>query len=568
MKTISLFFFICICFSQISFTQFDGNTSPTYPELIAYYQNKAQEHKEIELYAMGTSDYGLPIYVCFVNGAQDSIQTFKKAKEKTTVLINNAIHPGEPDGVNACVLWLEEWIRGGKRCENLPIVAIIPAYNVGGMMNRSSHSRANQDGPEEYGFRGSAQNLDLNRDFIKMDSKNMFAFASIYQAVNPDVFIDTHVSNGADYQYILTLITSMKERSAPSISKLTLQSLVPAIEKELLKKKINLFPYVELMEDTPDKGIMAFNDLPRYSMGYASLFHSISFTTETHMLKPFPQRVQATKDFIIEILKWTSENKVQVEKARVEAIQWQRNQKYFKFNYELTGQRDSILFLGFEHSYKKSEVTGFDRLFYDRIKPYERLIPRFQTYTTPDSVRIPKFYIVRREAFEVIERLNANGVEMKVVDNDTVVKGVDLIIGLYKNTTKPYEGHFLHSQVECNEKENLEIPLKKGDVIISTDQDRRCFMIAVLEPRAEDSYFSWNYFDSYLQQKEHFSAYVFEEKAKEVLESNLTLKKAFEEKKKNDEIFRMDAKAQLNFIYKNSHYFEQSFNRLPIFKVY
>ena len=568
MKTISLFFFICICFSQISFTQFDGNTSPTYPELIAYYQNKAQEHKEIELYAMGTSDYGLPIYVCFVNGAQDSIQTFKKAKEKTTVLINNAIHPGEPDGVNACVLWLEEWIRGGKRCENLPVVAIIPAYNVGGMMNRSSHSRANQDGPEEYGFRGSAQNLDLNRDFIKMDSKNMFAFASIYQAVNPDVFIDTHVSNGADYQYILTLITSMKERSAPSISKLTLQSLVPAIEKELLKKKINLFPYVELMEDTPDKGIMAFNDLPRYSMGYASLFHSISFTTETHMLKPFPQRVQATKDFIIEILKWTSENKVQVEKARVEAIQWQRNQKYFKFNYELTGQRDSILFLGFEHSYKKSEVTGFDRLFYDRIKPYERLIPRFQTYTTQDSVRIPKFYIVRHEAFEVINRLNANGVEMKVVDNDTVVKGVDLIIGLYKNTTKPYEGHFLHSQVECNEKENLEIPLKKGDVIISTDQDRRCFIIAVLEPRAEDSYFSWNYFDSYLQQKEHFSAYVFEEKAKEVLESNLTLKKAFEEKKKNDEIFRMDANAQLNFIYKNSHYFEQSFNRLPIFKVY
>jgi hypothetical protein len=138
------------------------------------------------------------------------------------------------------------------------------------------------------------------------------------------------------------------------------------------------------------------------------------------------------------------QNKVQVEKARVEAMHWQRNQKYFKFNYELTGQRDSILFLGFEHSYKKSEVTGFDRLFYDRMKPYERLITRFQTYTTQDSVRIPKFYIVRHEAFEVINRLKANGVEMKVVDNDTVVKGVDLFIGLFKSTTKPYEGHFLH----------------------------------------------------------------------------------------------------------------------------
>ena len=187
MKRFLTAIFISVCF--LSFSQYDGNTSPTYPELIKYYQDMAAKHKEIELYAMGESDYGLPIYLCVINGAGDSLKTFEKAKKETTVLINNAIHPGEPDGVNACILWIEEWIKQGKKLDHLPVLAIIPAYNVGGMMNRSSSSRANQEGPEEYGFRGNAQNLDLNRDFIKMDSKNMETFASIYQGLNPDFFL-------------------------------------------------------------------------------------------------------------------------------------------------------------------------------------------------------------------------------------------------------------------------------------------------------------------------------------------------------------------------------------------
>ena len=185
--------------------QYDSNTSPTYPELIEIYKQLDSDHDEIELYNMGPSDFGLPIYLCVVNGARDSIGTFMRAMQETTLLINNAIHAGEPDGVNACLIWINNWIKSGKP-RDIPLVGIIPAYNVGGMMNRSSSSRANQNGPEEYGFRGNAQNLDLNRDFIKMDSKNMFTFAKIYQNLDPDVFIDTHVSNGADYQYYLTYI--------------------------------------------------------------------------------------------------------------------------------------------------------------------------------------------------------------------------------------------------------------------------------------------------------------------------------------------------------------------------
>ncbi|MDP5011427.1 MAG: M14 family zinc carboxypeptidase, partial [Crocinitomicaceae bacterium] len=146
--------------AQVLSAQWTENTSPTYPELINYFQQLDKQHAEIELYAMGESDYGLPIYVCIVNGSGDSLKTFEKARNNTTVLINNAIHAGEPDGVNACLIWLDNWIKNGKKTKNLPVIAIIPAYNVGGMMNRSTNSRANQDGPAEYGFRGNAQNLD------------------------------------------------------------------------------------------------------------------------------------------------------------------------------------------------------------------------------------------------------------------------------------------------------------------------------------------------------------------------------------------------------------------------
>ena len=162
MKTTIAFLF----FPLFLFAQWDQNQTPTYPELIDIYKKLDAAHSEIQLFQMGASDTEYPIYLVVINGGQDSLKTFEKARAKTTVLINNAIHAGEPDGVNACLLWIDEWIKNGKKTSHLPVIAIIPAYNVGGMLNRSSTSRANQDGPAEYGFRGNAQNLDLNRDFM------------------------------------------------------------------------------------------------------------------------------------------------------------------------------------------------------------------------------------------------------------------------------------------------------------------------------------------------------------------------------------------------------------------
>jgi hypothetical protein len=564
----AFFIFVSVsCFSQSNWT---GNTSPTYPELIEHLKKLDKTHKEFSMYNMGPSDYGLPIYLCVINGGKDSTRTFSKALTGTTILINNAIHPGEPDGINACLIWLDQWIAQGKPVETkdgkkLPLIAFIPAYNVGGMMNRSSTSRANQNGPEEYGFRGNARNFDLNRDFIKMDSKNAFTFARIFHSLDPDVFIDNHVSNGADYQYTLTYIASLKERMSPEMNELTYGKCIPYLEKNVKQQGWDLFPYVELKGETPAQGIHAFNDLPRYAMGYASLFHSISFTVETHMLKPFPARVQATLAFMEGIIAFTTENTSEIEAKRTESKLWARNLTQYAYNYQLSEKADSISFKGFEHSFPLHPITGLKELTYDRSMPYERAIPWYRTYVAADSVRIPKFYVVGGQEQHVIDRLKANHVAFETLTADQIDTLTVFSVKSYKSSSSPYEGHFKLSKIEVGESQQL-VKLKPGDILIPSNQDAALFIHASLLPRTEDSYLTWNFFDSYLQQKEYFSNYVFKDQIAEILAKDKALNEEYQLRKATDEKFRNSEWDQLYFIYSRSPYFEQTFMRLPIYQ--
>ena len=555
-----------VCLSNTLFGQFDGNQTPTYEKLVAFYDSLEQK-KLVELYNMGMSDYGLPIYLCVLNGQKDSLKTFQKFRTSGSIFINNGIHPGEPDGINACGKLTLDYIRHKLKMSPVTILSFILCYNVDGMMVRSSTSRANQDGPEEYGFRGNAQNLDLNRDFIKMDSENAFTFVKIFQAVQPDIFVDTHVSNGADYQYTLTVIHSMKERLAPAIHQLTYDHFIPGLEKAMKKHKIDVFPYVELRGKTPDTGLEAFNDLPRYAMGYASLFPCISLTTETHMLKPFPQRVEATYLYLKEVLKWSADNLQLIKDSRKKAKEELASRSFYPFNFGLTADRDSILFKGFEHGYKKSGVTGLERLYYDRSRPYERHIPHFKTYQAGDSAKIPEFYIIGAQCRDVIARLKQNGVSMRRVTQDSVIMANTFVVRDFKNGDRPYEGHYLHRDSKIDEIP-ANVRLKAGDVLVPTRQEARFFICSVLDPRTEDSYFAWNFFDSYLQEKEYFSDYVFEDLAVEILDQSGELRSLFEAKKQRDPKFAASQWEQLYWIYQNSNYFEPSFMRLPVFKVY
>ncbi|MBC7440692.1 MAG: hypothetical protein H7250_12010, partial [Flavobacterium sp.] len=281
------------------FEKGNGNQSATYKECIDFYTDLDKKYATILMLEKGETDCGkhLQIVIFSANG------NFDFSQKKVKILINNGIHPGEPDGIDASMLLMRDLASLKIKIPENTIVIIIPIYNVEGMLNRNATSRVNQNGPEAYGFRGNGRNFDLNRDFIKTDTKNSKSFQAIFHEVNPTIFIDNHVSNGADYQYLLTCIATQHERLGNLLGNYLKNDFYKAIVKDLEVKQIIISPYVNIHDDQPDKGFSQFADTPRYSTGYSTLFNTIGFVPETHMLKLFKNRVEATYEFMVSTMK-------------------------------------------------------------------------------------------------------------------------------------------------------------------------------------------------------------------------------------------------------------------------
>jgi hypothetical protein len=196
------------------------------------------------------------------------------------------------------------------------VLLYIPIYNVDGASNRGTSSRVNQVGPEAFGFRGNARHLDLNRDFIKADSLNARAFAALFTRWDPDVMVDTHTSNGADYQHVMTLIATQPDKLGGRAGTLLRSEMLPWLYEAMAERGFPMCPYVNPLKETPDDGIADFLDSPRFSTGYAALHHTVGFMPETHMLKPFDMRYRSMRAFGDSTLAYTAANGDAIRAAR------------------------------------------------------------------------------------------------------------------------------------------------------------------------------------------------------------------------------------------------------------
>lgn len=546
------------------------NTSATYEQTINFYEQLSTNHpNQLQLLEYGVTDSGHPLHLAVLSNDGVFDPHLIRQQNKLVIFINNAIHAGEPCGVDASMLLVRDYLE--KNDKNIfpddIVLAIVPFYNISGGLNRGSYSRANQNGPEAYGFRGNSQHLDLNRDFIKCDSRNAEVFNKVYTQWNPAIFIDNHTSNGADYQYTLTLIPTQHNKLSSPLAHYLQEEMLPYLYTDLAQRGWEMTPYV-YARDIPDNGIAGFLDLPRYSSGYAALHHALSFTQETHMLKPFKDRVWSVYHFMQSTINLAYVDKKQIQINRAKAIAQDRKADSLAINWTLDfNQSDSILFKGYEAAYKPSEISGIDRLFYDREKPFTKNIPYFNYYATTQWAKVPKAYIIPQAYHEIIDRLRWNGVDVHRLKSDMPIDVTQDYISNYETVSTPYEGHYLHSQLEVK-KVNRSWFFHEGDYVVFTNQDAIRYIVETLEPQAPDSYFSWNFFDAILQQKEYFSSYVFEDLALDILEHNPDIAKALMAKKTTDEDFAKDARAQLNFIYKRSPYYEDTHNLYPVARVF
>ena len=544
-----------------------GKETPTYEEAISWWKKMGAASPLVQMKETGITDGGEPLHLVMVSRDKDFDIASLKRKKKIIIFINNGIHPGEPDGIDASMLLVRELVDARSLIPENVVLAIIPVYNIGGAKNRSSFYRVDQNGPEEFGFRGNAQNLDLNRDFIKADARETLSFSRIFRMLDPDVFIDNHVSNGADYQHVMTLLTTQHNKLGGRLGTYLQQTMEPALYRTMKVKGWDLVPYVNHFGDTPEKGWTGFWDSPRYSSGYAALWNCFAFVPETHMLKPYVQRVEATRDLMKTFVGFCAENAKQIITLRAEARELQKTQESFPIAWKWDSQVwDSITFKGYASVRKPSEVSGLPRLFYDRSRPYEKKVPYFNTYTDTLRLQKPAAYVLPAGWWKVVERLQANGVQMRRLEKDTQVLAEWYQIENYQSAQRPYEGHRPHSRVQVKSNAHPQV-IQKGAWYIPMNQAANRFIMEVLEPQGEDSYFAWNFFDPILAQKEGFSDYVFEETAAEYLKKNPGLKEKLELKKSTDSVFAKNGRAQLQFIYQNSPYFEPAYLRYPVLRV-
>jgi hypothetical protein len=361
----------------------------------------------------------------------------------------------------------------------------------------------------------------------------------------------------------MTLIPTQYNKLQKTLGEYMNNELAPRLYKAMAATDYETTPYV-YARNTPDDGIAGFLDLPRYSSGYAALFNCLSFMPEAHMLKTYEERVRGTYTFMVEMLKIIKTDHSTIIQNKKKADKATQNQQTFALNWEMDrNAKEELTFKGYEAKYKKSEVSGLDRLYYDRNAPYTKQIPFFNTYKPTVSVEKPVAYIIPQGYYKVIERLKWNGVEMERLDQDQKMEVEMYYIKDMKTSNSAYEGHFLHRNVEV-EKETIEVQFYKGDYMIKTDQIENQYIIHTLEPQGADSYFAWNFFDAILQQKEYFSSYVFEDVAAELLAKDADLKAKFEKTKAEDEKMAESAYRQLLFIYRNSPYYEKTHKRYPV----
>lgn len=342
----------------------------------------------------------------------------------------------------------------------------------------------------------------------------------------------------------------------------------PAIEASLLEKDIIITPYVNVWRNTPKAGFSQFFDSPRYSTGYTTLFNTLGMMVETHMLKPYKQRVEQTYALMESMIDFTINNGSEIKTLRKNSVAKILEKETYPITYNLNNNKFATYeFKGYEDSYIDSKVTNGKRLFYDKTKPYSTPIKYFNEFTVKNEISIPKAYILKQGWWKILDRLNDNNIEYTVFKNDTTITAEEQHIKNYKTNTRAYEGHYPHHSTTVSAVEKS-ISFHKGDIYIPVNQKGVRYIMETLEAEATDSFFNWNFFDSVLQRKEGYSAYVFEDIAEELLNNNKALKDSLTSKMLTDSAFAKNPRAQLDFVYKNSAYYEPAHLKLPVYKVY
>lgn len=546
-----------------------GNQNQTtlWSECIAFYEELARRFPRVLSFRQaGVSDGGIPLHVGVVSADGVFDREAIKRAGRPVFFNNNGIHPGEPEGIDACMAIVRDFCFDPAKLATLgdTVLLFVPVYNVDGALNRANTSRPNQEGPELFGFRGNSRHLDLNRDFIKCDTLNARFFNELITAWDPDVMVDTHTSNGADYTYTMTLIHTQADKLGSGLGPFLRDTMLPHIYTEMAQRGWPTCPYVNPVQDTPDDGIAEFLEVPRFSTGFTALHNIIGFMPETHMLKPFSDRYESMRTLLDVTREFTVRHAGEIRRLRDEAKAAQRRQREWTVTWKMSDTPSTFRFKGYEARRHPSVLGNYTRLSYDRSKPYEKDIPYFNSFLPDTVVQVPTAYVIPQAWREVVERLQWNGVRMTRVEQERQAEARYYHIGELSTRATAYEGHMFHDVVDVEARTGT-FTLNAGDWIVPLDQDNARYAVETLEPQAHDSFFRWGFFNSVLEKKEAISDYVFEDLAVQLLEEEPGLRMKFDAWKAANPGLLANQEAVLDFILHNcARHAEPEWRRYPV----
>jgi len=574
--------FIIPIFSQKDFlTVFEKSgfvSTASYEETMKYFQMLDENSDFADLFDFGISPQLREMKCLFVSKENRSSIEFNlsngmKPTQRPLVLIINGIHSGEIEGKDASKLLLREILITKEKeylLDSLNLL-VIPIFSVDGHERKSKYNRINQNGPEEMGWRTTALNINLNRDWMKADAAEMQAMLILIQTWLPDFIIDSHTTNGADYQYEVTYQVEKYQNIFPEISDFLKSKFVPFLTSNVEKKGFPIFDYVALKEWDKglESGLVDWVTPPRLSTGYFALQNRPSLLIETHMLKPYKNRVYSTKAVLESTLDFIFLNSTELSILNQKADQltikkYCFDSDYFPIKFKSLDKYDEVEFKGVEYYKQFSEISGSEKIVYtDKPKNYNLKFYRY--HQTVDSVKVPKFYIVPVEYYELIKRMELHGIEFSTLKADTTLTVKRYKLNKIKFAERPYESRFIPS-FEMEEY-YVTVNLPKGTFLIPTEQRTLRILVHLLEPKSDDSFIKWGFMNSIFEQKEYFESYVMEKVAEEMLKNDKKLKEEFENKLNSDEAFRNSPFQRLNFFYQRSPYWDKKLNVYPIMKI-
>lgn len=566
-------------FGQISdlstlFERTQGKESDDYESTISYCKMLDAKSDMIKLIYIGKSAQGRDIPLLIFNKEKKfDIQSVKNSSS-TVLLIQACIHPGEPDGKDAGLMFIRDIISKPemKNLAGKVVILFLPILNPDGYENKSLYNRCFQNGPLKKGIRTSAQNLNLNRDFSKLESPEIQAWQKMYHQWNPDFFIDCHVTDGADYQYTLTYNFGIFGNMTPSLTHWAKDTYLNYITKEEAKDGWPISYYVEFkkMSDTRS-GIISGIWGPMYADEYVSVTNRPAFLIETHMYKDYFTRVTSTYRILKKTTIFLDKEGEGLRKLLLDNDRYLESREFRKqpypLSFELSKDSTMIDFLGYDYQVNKSDITGGEWYRFDNKKPVTYTIPFFNKPVPDIFCKIPEAYIIPVEWSEIIDRLKMHGIKILRLKNDLTIKVFKTRLSNLKFESLPFEGHQRIESSDNNEFESEE-RYCKGTAVVLTSQPGVQIIAHLLEAKGPVSFLSWGYFNTCFQVKERPENYILEVVAREMIKENPALMTKLDSLKKENLSFAKNQTEILDWFYNQSKYADKSLNVYPVGKIY